>query len=308
MNENRKLRVFLCHADADQAVVRDFYQRLYPQSWIQPWLAENELLPGQDWNLETEKAVEAADVILILLSKKAITSAGQVQRELKLALDLALEKPAGAIFIIPVRLEVLDELPRSLRALHPVDYFPQDQRAGAAQTLLKSLKARADALGILAKERKTPSHAEPTQGASLFISYSRTDSAFVDKLEAALNEKGIRFWRDIHDATSGRLERQVERAMRQNPTVLLVLSANSIQSDWVEHEVREARGLEKELGRDVLCPVALDDGWKRSPWPQRVMEQVMEYNILDFSQWEDESAFQRMFARLLGGLELFYKE
>ena len=53
----------------------------------------------------------------------------------------------------------------------------------------------------------------------------------------------------------------------------------------MEHEVRQARGLEKDLGRDVLCPVALDGSWKDSQWPRRVMEQALEYNILDFSQW-----------------------
>jgi hypothetical protein len=142
----------------------------------------------------------------------------------------------------------------------------------------------------------------------LFISYSHTDSTFVDKLEKGLNEKGVRFWRDIHDAIAGRLETQIDRAIRQNPTVLLILSKNSMSSDWVQHEVRKARDLEKELGRDALCPIALDDGWKSSRWPQRVMEQVMEYNILDFSKWEDESIFQAKFAKLLSGLDLFYKK
>jgi uncharacterized protein YjbI with pentapeptide repeats len=41
----------------------------------------------------------------------------------------------------------------------------------------------------------------------LFISYSHSDGAFVDKLETYLNKKGIRFWRDIHDATSGRFRK-----------------------------------------------------------------------------------------------------
>src|SRR5258706_3879139 len=96
----------------------------------------------------------------------------------------------------------------------------------------------------------------------LFISYSHTDAEFVDKLEGHLTEKGIRFWRDIHHAKAGRLEKQIDKAIRQNPTVLLILSEHSIKSDWVEHEVRTARGLEKEMGRDVLVPVALDDSWK----------------------------------------------
>ncbi len=141
----------------------------------------------------------------------------------------------------------------------------------------------------------------------LFISYSHGDSEFVNKLESQLNAKGIRFWRDIHDAKAGRLETQIDRAMRLNPTVLLILSENSSASDWVEHEVRTARTLEKELKRDVLCPVALDDSWKNSPWSKRIMEQVMEYNILDFSAWKDDSQFENIFKKLIDGLGLFYK-
>jgi len=141
----------------------------------------------------------------------------------------------------------------------------------------------------------------------LFISYSHEDAPFVDKLETYLNNKGIRFWRDIHDMKSGRMEKQIDRAIRQNPTVLLILSENSIKSDWVEHEVRTARDLEKEAGHDVLCPVALDDSWKSSPWPKRLMEQVMEYNILPFSSWKDDSIFEQTFVKLIDGLQLFYK-
>jgi len=142
----------------------------------------------------------------------------------------------------------------------------------------------------------------------LFISYSHKDSAFVDAIENRLDLKGIRFWRDIHDASAGRLEKVVDRAMRQNPTVLLVLSENSVKSDWVEHKARSAHELEKELKRDVLCPVALDGAWKDCPWPVRLREQIMEYNILDFSNWKDEAEFTRKFGKLVEGLDLFYKE
>ena len=119
--------------------------------------------------------------------------------------------------------------------------------------------------------------------------------------------RGVRFWRDVHCVTSGRLETQVDRAIRLNPTVLLVLSTHSVKSDWVEHEARLARKLEIETGRDVLCPVALDESWKTCHWPERLREQIMEYNILDFSAWEDEDQFRRMFGRLIDGLDMFYK-
>jgi len=148
----------------------------------------------------------------------------------------------------------------------------------------------------------------PIQISPLFISYSHANSAFVDKLETKLNEKGIRFWRDIHDAKAGRLETQIDRAIRHNPTVLLILSEHSTSSDWVEHEARLARKLEKELGRDVLCPIALDDSWKTCNWPERIKEQIMEYNILDFSNWENDAALDKIFKKLIDGLDMFYKK
>lgn len=141
----------------------------------------------------------------------------------------------------------------------------------------------------------------------LFISYSHTDAPLVEKLEAHLTKLGVRFWRDVHNAKAGRLETQIDRAMRQNPTVLLVLSKDSTASDWVEHEARLARELEKELGRDVLCPIALDNSWRSAKWPARLMEQIMEYNILDFSKWEDDAAFEKVFNKMINGLDMFYK-
>jgi hypothetical protein len=140
-----------------------------------------------------------------------------------------------------------------------------------------------------------------------FISYSHLDALFVEKLEPYLAKKGIRFWLDVHDAIAGRLEKQVDRAMRQNPTVILILSENSIRSDWVEHEARLARELEKEIGRDVLCPIALDWSWKSTTWPVRLIRQIMEYHILDFSSWRDNESFEKMFNKMIKGLDMFYK-
>lgn len=142
----------------------------------------------------------------------------------------------------------------------------------------------------------------------LFISYSHADSRFIDAIEKHLNERGIRFWRDIHHATAGRLEKVIDRAIKHNPTVLLVLSKNSVNSDWVQHEARLARKLEIETGRDVLCPVALDNSWEDCKWPERLREQIMEYHILDFSDWQDRSSLDRMFSRLINGLNLFYEK
>jgi hypothetical protein len=46
-------------------------------------------------------------------------------------------------------------------------------------------------------------------------------------------------------------------------------------------------------------------GWKDSPWPKRVMDQLMKYNILGFSVWDDDGKFGSTFDKLIDGLELF---
>ncbi|MBL0344200.1 hypothetical protein [Candidatus Villigracilis affinis] len=37
---NRPLRVFLCHSSNDKPAVRELYQKLRAEPWIQPWLAQ----------------------------------------------------------------------------------------------------------------------------------------------------------------------------------------------------------------------------------------------------------------------------
>ena len=141
MTNSPKLNVFLCHASQDKPVVRELYQRLLVENWIDPWLDEEKLLPGQDWDLEIEKAVEASNAIIVSISSKSVTKEGYVQKELRKILDIALEKPEGTIFIIPLRLDEC-ELPRRVRSLHYVDYFPPNQQDRAYRRLLQSLNTR----------------------------------------------------------------------------------------------------------------------------------------------------------------------
>jgi formylglycine-generating enzyme required for sulfatase activity len=147
MTTPRPLRVFICHSSNDKPAILELYQKLRAEPWIQPWLDEEELHPGQTWEIEIEKAVEASDVILVCLSNNSINKRGFVQRELRFALDVALEIPEAEIFIIPLRLEECTP-PRSLREWQYADYFPETQRERALQRLLISLEKRASLLDI----------------------------------------------------------------------------------------------------------------------------------------------------------------
>jgi hypothetical protein len=147
MPAKRKLRVFLCHASQDKPIVRELYQQLLKEDWIDPWLDEEQLLPGQDWNLEIEKAVESSEAVIVCVSTNSVAKEGYVQRELRQVLNIALEKLEGAIFVLPVRLDDCP-LPRQLRDRQSLDYFPVAQRAAAFDKLKRSLKIRKDNLGI----------------------------------------------------------------------------------------------------------------------------------------------------------------
>ncbi|MDP1714958.1 MAG: hypothetical protein Q8L41_09445 [Anaerolineales bacterium] len=48
---NRPLRVFLCHSSNDKPAALkgdELYQKLRAETWIQLWLDEEELYPGQE--------------------------------------------------------------------------------------------------------------------------------------------------------------------------------------------------------------------------------------------------------------------
>jgi hypothetical protein len=141
---SRLLSVFLCHASEDKQRVRDLYKSLLIAG-IDPWLDENKLLPGQDWQLEITKAIEACDAILVCLSKVAIKKEGYVQREVKLALDRAEEKPTGTIFVIPVKLDECP-LPPQLKRWQAIDWHEPNR---SIELLDKALKVRAKQLGII---------------------------------------------------------------------------------------------------------------------------------------------------------------
>ena len=140
----RKLRVFLCHASQDKPAVRELYKRLAAESWIDPWLDEEKLLPGQSFDHEIYNAARDSDSIIICLSKVSVAKEGYVNKEIRRALDAADEKPEGAIYIIPLRLDDCTPSFERLKQLHYADYFTPN----AHEKLIKSLRLRADALKI----------------------------------------------------------------------------------------------------------------------------------------------------------------
>jgi len=140
--EEKRLRVFLCHALCDKPSVRDLYQRLQHPS-LDVWLDEEKLLPGQEWEREIDCAIRLTDVVLVCLSQAAVSKAGFIQKEIRLALDIADRQPEGVMFLIPVKLHEC-EVPERLWRWHWVNL---DEKRGLERLML-ALCARAETLRI----------------------------------------------------------------------------------------------------------------------------------------------------------------
>ncbi len=145
----------------------------------------------------------------------------------------------------------------------------------------------------------------------LFLSYSTDDDEFAEGIQRQFDRKQIALWRFTRNSAAGPIVSDVARSIRENPTVLLVLSSSSVQSKWVRLEVEIAAQLETELRRPVICPIALEPYEPllvQSGWSTDIQTKVMEKGILDFSAWKDTAMFRDQFERLIKGLTLSYSK
>lgn len=131
-----KHKVFISYASEDTEIALRLYDDLN-KAGVELWLDRKNLMPGQEWKREIDKALKESTIFLALISSKSTTKEGFTQRELKTALDILDERPEGDVFIIPVR---VDDCPVFLRLqpYHWVDLFPS--YSDGLEKLLKVLK------------------------------------------------------------------------------------------------------------------------------------------------------------------------
>jgi hypothetical protein len=141
--QTEPLKVFVCYAKEDAASAFRLTEFLF-QNGVNAWFDEKELKVGQEWDTEIRKALRTSHTVIVCLSNHSISKTGYVQKEIRMALDLADEQPPGAIFVIPLRLEQC-LVPDRLTKWHWLDFF----HPLANQKLLDALQARAEELGVL---------------------------------------------------------------------------------------------------------------------------------------------------------------
>jgi hypothetical protein len=152
---------------------------------------------------------------------------------------------------------------------------------------------------------------------SCFISHSSNDKEFARHLHARMQQERLRVWFDEADMKAGRkLHDQISEAIRIHDKLLLILSPDSMNSEWVKTEIFHARqkeiALEKQTGKKhtVLFPIRLCDFDTIKKWQcfdadtgRDLAREIREYYIPgDFQNWKDHDAFEAAFAKLLQDL------
>ena len=89
----------------------------------------------------------------------------------------------------------------------------------------------------------------------VFISYSRQDRDFVERLSGALKVAGVQTWTDVENISAGaNWQNEIEKGLLQAQVLLYVVSRSASMSKWMEYElVAFMRG----AGR--VIPIIIDD-------------------------------------------------
>ena len=151
----------------------------------------------------------------------------------------------------------------------------------------------------------------PIQFQSCFISYSHQDEEFARRLHAAMRAENLRVWFAPEEMKGGKkLHEQIFQAIQVHDRLLLVLSTESMKSEWVMTEIRRAKKVEREQGRRKLFPIRLVNFETIQNWEcfdadsgKDLAAEVRGYYIPDFSNWKDHDSFEREFAKLLRDLK-----
>jgi hypothetical protein len=121
----------------------------------------------------------------------------------------------------------------------------------------------------------------------VFISYSREDRSFVDRLSQDLLAAGVTIWQDTKEIAAGENWRlAIEQSLRQASAMLYVASARSAASHWM------AKELEAVFSRGTLViPLILDDEGEH-----RLPSFLREYQWVDFRSGYDDALAELLVA------------
>ncbi len=118
------VRIFLSYVKEDKEKVEELYYRLRDAGFIS-WMAEKDILTGQDWKLTIQKAIQKSDFFIVCLSENAVGKKSFFNTEISEALNIWQKKKRDNTYLLPVRFDDC-EVPPPLNNLQWTNLFEQN--------------------------------------------------------------------------------------------------------------------------------------------------------------------------------------
>ena len=129
--------------------------------------------------------------------------------------------------------------------------------------------------------------------ARVFLSYARTDAGCANRLAALLTQAGHQVWWDRELQGGSRFASEIDKALSDAEAVVVLWSAASVESAWVQDEAAEGR----DSGR--LVPVVIDD--VRPPLGFRQYQSIQLVDLAGEKEPERLEELIRALAKMDGG-------
>lgn len=151
---------------------------------------------------------------------------------------------------------------------------------------------------------------QPIQYYYCFISYSTKDQEFAERLFSDLQNRGVRVWYAPDNLKPGKkVIDQIDTGIKVTDKLLLILSEDSINSEWVKTEIIKAYKKTKEIGKQVLFPISIIDFEELKKWEfyydgEDMAQEIRDYYLLDFENWKDHDEYKKNFDKLVESLKI----
>lgn len=96
--------------------------------------------------------------------------------------------------------------------------------------------------------------------AKIFLSHNSKDKQFVLKLAKSLKDEGLTPWYDEWELKVGdSLHSKISEGISESGWLAVILSKNSVKSDWVTHELNAALAIELKAKEVFVLPILIED-------------------------------------------------
>lgn len=144
---------------------------------------------------------------------------------------------------------------------------------------------------------------KPIHTYSILIKSAPEDRAFVERLLADLQARGLRCWMTRLGAGERSPARQsvMEQAFQPgDSSVLLVVSRHSAGGNWLERDAQHWIQNERLYNRKLLFAASLDDVTLR--WSDSTAGPALKARAIDFRRWKDRTPYANALNSLLSTL------